>query len=472
MKTRLLLIFSLVLLVSADMFPQSIKYVFYFIGDGMGVNQVNGTEMYLAEKEDTIGVKSLSFTQFPASGLVTTFSRTNSVTDSAAGGTALACGEKTSNGTIGMNADRTEPLYSVAQWAKTSGAKVGVITSVSVDHATPAAFYAHQPDRNMYYEIACQIPEAGFDFYGGAGFLSPNMNFNKKEVVSVYEILKRRNYNVVEGLKGFEENRGKDNIVMIEKTGKNESMKLAIDRKEGDLTLEQLTECAIRSLFNRNKGFFLMVEGGMIDWACHSNDAASLFNEVADMDEAVKVALKFYKRFPKETLIVVTADHETGGLSLGNGPYELNLKLLANQKVSVNELSNKIKALSKGGKQVEWNTIRELLKENLGFWDTVRLNKEEREELRNAYNDVFVKKEETQEEKAMYSDAGEIAVTAIKILNSKANIAWGSKGHSAGYVPVFAIGEGSEAFVGKIDNTEIAEKISELAGYIKEREEK
>lgn len=467
---RFILILSLVLFGYAEVFSQSIKYVFYFIGDGMGVNQVNGTEMYFAEKEDTIGVKSLSFTQFPASGLVTTYSKTNSVTDSAAGGTALACGEKTSNGTIGMNADHTEPIYSVAQMAKTKGAKVGIITSVSIDHATPASFYAHQPNRNMYYEIACQIPDAGFDFYGGAGFVSPNHNYKKNEVVSVYEILKRRNYNILEGVKGYQDGKSKENLVMIEKRGQNESLNLAIDRKEGDLTLKQITECAIRTLYNRNRGFFLMVEGGMIDWACHSNDAASLFNEVKDMDDAVKIALEFYEKYPEETLIVVTADHETGGLSLGNGPYELNLKLLAGQKASVNELSDKIQELAKGGKFVEWTTVRGILKEYLGFWDTVKLSKEEREELRDVYNEVFVGNDDSSKEGVTYSDAGKIAVKAVSILNKKANIAWGSNGHSAGYVPVFAIGKGCEVFNGKMDNTEIPEKIAELAGYILEKE--
>lgn len=457
------------LILSVNAFSQtSIKYVFYFIGDGMGVNQVNGTEMYLAEKEDTIGVKSLCFTGFPTVGLVTTYSKRNSVTDSAAGGTALACGEKTSNGTIGMNANHSEPIYSVAQWAKSSGANVGVITSVGIDHATPASFYAHQPNRNNYYEIACQIPDAGFDFYGGSGFISPSNNSSGKEVVSVYEILKRRNYNIIVGLENYEENKNRGNLVMIEKREKNDALKLAIDREEGDMTLKQLTECAIRSLYDRNKGFFLMIEGGLIDWACHSNDAASVFNEVADMDEAVKVAYEFYKKYPEETLIVVTADHETGGISLGNGPYELNLKLLANQKVSKDRLAEKITELSGKDGNVEWEDVRKVLMENLGFWDTIRLKRDETEELKEAYNDEFVEKEEN-EEKVMYSNAGKVASVAIKILNRRANIAWGSSGHSAGYVPVFAIGEGSETFSGKIDNTDIPHKISELAGYGQEK---
>ena len=163
--------------------------MFYFIGDGMGVNQVNGTEMYLAEKEGRIGLKPLNFTQFPVTNFATTYSKYNSVTCSAAAGTALATGTKTKNGTIGMDSLRRDPLYSVAVQAKKAGKKVGITTSVSVDHATPAAFYAHQPDRNMYYEIATDLPKTGFDLYAGGGFLQPT---NKKDSTAalIYDILR------------------------------------------------------------------------------------------------------------------------------------------------------------------------------------------------------------------------------------------------------------------------------------------
>ena len=130
------------------------KYAFYFIGDGMGINQVNGTEMYLAERAGKIGVEPLNFTTFPVRNFVTTYSAYNSVTCSAAAGTALATGEKTKNGTIAMDKEHKVPVYSIATKAKELGMKVGIATNNSIDHATPACFYAHQPDRNMTYEIA------------------------------------------------------------------------------------------------------------------------------------------------------------------------------------------------------------------------------------------------------------------------------------------------------------------------------
>ena len=178
---RLMYVLFFVLLTSGMAYAQQAKYVFYFIGDGMGVNQVNGTEMYLAEQEGRIGVKPLLFTSFPVASMATTFSATNSVTDSSAAGTALATGAKTYNGAIGMD-DNKSVLQSVAERAKKSGKKVGVTTSVSVDHATPAAFYAHQPDRGMYYEIALDLPKAGFDFYAGGGFLKPTTTADTKAV--------------------------------------------------------------------------------------------------------------------------------------------------------------------------------------------------------------------------------------------------------------------------------------------------
>lgn len=144
----------------------------------------------------------------------------------------------------------------------------------------------------------------------------------------------------------------------------------ALDRKENDLTLAQITESAIDFLTKgNNKGFFLMVEGGKIDWACHANDAATVFNEVKDMDNAVKVAYEFYKKHPKETLIVITADHETGGIVLGTGKYALNLKALQYQKNSTDGLSQRISELRKSkDNKVTWEDMKTFIGEEMGFW--------------------------------------------------------------------------------------------------------
>lgn len=443
------------------------KYVFYFIGDGMGVNQVNGTEMYLAELDGKVGIKPLNFTQFPVNNFATTYSRYNSVTCSAAAGTALATGQKTKNGTIGMDSLQTTPIYSVATLAKQAGKKVGITTSVSVDHATPAAFYAHQPNRKMYYEIGTDLPKAGFDLYAGAGFLQTK---SKTDIASadLFTILHDSNYMVLRGVEEFRNKSGEaSKVVLIQAEGyDNESLPYAIDRKEDALTLAQITEHAINYLSKDNdEGFFLMVEGGKIDWACHSNDAATVFHEVIDMAEAIQVALNFYEQHPDETLIVVTADHETGGIALGTGTYALNLKALQNQKVSVDKLTGKIKALRKKQEnKVSWEDVQSLLADNLGFWKNVALSDKQIEKLKEKYEESF-NGQDVEMKKSLYAEAEPVAEEAIEILDRIAMIGWASGGHSAGVVPVYAIGAGSRLFNGKLDNTDIPKKIAEAAGY-------
>ena len=457
----------LFVLLTGTTYAQQAKYVFYFIGDGMGVNQVNGTEMYLAEQEGRIGVTPLLFTQFPAVGVATTFSATNSVTDSSAAGTALATGVKTYNGAIGMD-DQKNVIQTVAEKAKKAGKKVGVTTSVSVDHATPAAFYAHQPNRNMYYEIALDLPKANFDFYAGGGFLKPTTTADKKEAPSIFPIIEEAGYTIAKGIDDFKvKSTQADKMILIQKDGANPScLPYSIDRKDGDMTLAEITESAVSFLTKgKNKGFFLMVEGGKIDWACHSNDPATVFEEVIDMDNAIKVAYEFYKKHPKETLIVVTADHETGGIALGTGRYALNLKALENQKASAEELSKKISDLRKAkNNHVAWEDVKNLLSEQMGFWSVLPISWEQEKKLRDEYEKSFVKNK-VEFAESMYAKTEPMAAKAKEVMDQIAMVGWTSGGHSAGYVPVFAIGAGSDLFIGKMDNTEIPRRIAKAGGY-------
>lgn len=457
----------LVIFLVSTVWAQQAKYVFYFIGDGMGVNQVNGTEMYLAEQEGRIGVKPLLFTTFPAGTMATTFSATNSVTDSSAAGTALATGEKTYNGAVSMDDDKNV-LSTVAERAKKAGRKVGIATSVSVDHATPAAFYAHQPNRSRYYEIALDLPKAGFDFYAGSGFLKPTTTADKKEAPNVFPIIEEAGYTIARGLDEYKEKAADaKKMILIQKEGAEPScLPYAIDHEEGDLTLPEITESAVSFLSKGNKkGFFLMVEGGKIDWACHSNDPVTVFEEVIDLDNAVRVAYEFYKKHPKETLIVVTADHETGGMGLGIGKYELHLKSLLNQKQSQDLLSKAITDLrkDKAGK-ASWNEIKDLLTEKMGFWKELPLTWEQEKILRDEYEQSFVKNKVVFEE-SLYARTEPLAAAARKVMSQIAVVGWTSSSHTAGYVPVFAIGAGADLFTGKMDNTEIPKRIAKAAGY-------
>lgn len=465
MKRLTYLMLFMLLAVVAQ--AQQAKYVFYFIGDGMGLNQVNTTEMYLGEKQGRIGTEPLCFASFPVAGMATTFSASNSITDSSAGGTALATGVKTYNGAIGVDANK-ERVMSVAERAKRAGKKVGVTTSVSIDHATPAAFYGHQPDRSMYYEIALQLPEAGFDFYAGSGFLKPARTFDKKDAPSIYPIFEQAGYTIARGLDEYEAKAdGAGKMILMQKEGANSSsLPYAIDRREGDLTLAQITESAIDFLSRDNKkGFFLMVEGGKIDWACHSNDPATMVKEVIDMDNAVRVAYEFYKKHPKETLIVITADHETGGLALGNSNYTLNLKSLDCQKQSVDLLSRALTDLRKSkGNKATWENVKALLTERMGFWGELTPTWEQEKMLRDEFESSFVRNKVVFEE-SLYSKTEPLAAVAKKVLSQMSKLGWTTGSHSAEYVPVFAVGAGSKLFMGKMDNTDIPKRIAKAAGY-------
>lgn len=451
---------------------QQPKYVFYFIGDGMGVNQVLGTEMYQSELKGEIGVTPLLFTQFPYATVAHTFSAFNGVTDSAAGGTALATGHKTKNGAIGVDKDMNA-VNSVAAWAKASGYKVGVSTSVSIDHATPASFYAHENSRNNSYQIGLDLIESNFDFYAGSDFVNPT-NSNAKDgktYESLYDLTAKAGYTLARGYKDYQKKAKKaEKMILFQPEAASAkdkgSIPYAIDRQKGDMTLSEITRAGINFLSkNNDKGFFLMVEGGKIDWACHSNDGATALTEVQDFDNAIKVAYEFYEQHPEETLIVITADHETGGLSLGTGSYDLNLQALKAQKVSENGFTSILNGLRKKYKnQVPWEAVQQALKDNFGFWGTVKLNEKQEARLKAVYEKTFGN-QPVALEKSEYLQNEPLAGEAKRILNSIAHLGWNSGGHSAGFVPVYAIGANAQLFQGRLNNIEIPVKIAEAAGY-------
>ena len=457
-KTLFTVVFSLCLAVSVV--AGEARYVFYFIGDGMGPNQVLTTEMYLAELQGRISRSLLGMTQLPYAGQVSTFSHTNGITDSSAAGTCLATGAKTSNGVLGLDANGNR-ISTIAEVLKERGWGVGITTSVSIDHATPAAFYAHVPKRNMYYTIGTQLAESDFDFFGGATFYQPH-DPDDPATPSLYNLLDDHHYTVARGYADYLVKREEaERMVLIQDfeglttdyrgTG---MLPYAIDKKEGDLTLPQITTAAVDFLSSRYDRFFLMVEGGAIDWACHSNDAATVMGEVIEFDQAIGVALDFYRQHPEETLIVITADHETGGMALGNSDYTLNLQILQYQKTSVAKLSDRIKELYvEQGSKLRYETVQAVLTEQLGFYtDSVQITKDEDRKLRDAF--AMLKKNKGGV-KTLYKKLNKLSDTAIRILNRKSKVGWTTGAHSAAAVPIFAIGAGAEHFTGWIDNTQI-----------------
>ena len=468
MKKYIILAFLLIVAIIPSGAQQP-KYVFYFIGDGMGVNQVNGTEAYRAELEGRIGIKPLLFTEFPYATMATTYSATNGVTDSAASGTALATGNKTKNGTLGMLADHQTSVSSIATMAKAAGARVGIATSVSIDHATPAAFYSHVPDRNSAYAIGKDLIRADFDFYAGSDFVSL-VNRRAPEEGTLYEQCEKAGYTIARGYKDFRKKASQADKMILFQTEEasrrdRASIPYAIDRTDKDLTLTDITRAGINFLSKEDKGFFLMVEGGKIDWACHANDAATVFEEVIDFDNAIRVAYEFYEQHPDETLIVITADHETGGIVLGRGEYALNLQALKNQRMSVNKLSAQLNELRrKTNNKVTWEMAQNALKKHFGLFGAVKLNERQEAHLRRTFDSTFLNQEPA-EDVSEYQKDERLASVAKEILNEIAMVGWVSGGHSNGYVPVFSVGVGAERFCKRTDNAEIPMNIAEVAGW-------
>ena len=451
------LVSLLCVLVVAIMTMAQAKYVFMFIGDGMGPHQVLSTEMYLAELEGKIGRKQLLMTTFPYSGQAATFSSSSGITDSAASGTCLATGKKTNNGVIGLAHDST-PVYSVASQLKEQGWGIGIMTTVTIDHATPSAHYAHTPSRNDYYIIGTQLTESNFDFFGGSGFSSPQDKKNPS-APNLYDLAEQKGYTLAGGYADAKTKIGSEKLLVVpeerlqDRSRHAGALPYAIDRGDKDLKLSQLVELAIAQLSTYDR-FFMMAEGGKIDYASHANDGATVLHEVIDFDQAIQVAYRFYEQHPDETLIVVTADHETGGMALGNSDYVLNLKVLANQQCSLDKLSDQLSDLHKAeGKNLQWEQMKQLIAANTGLYTLVEMTEEEDANLQDAFASMMSHQDVV---KTLYKDLNALAAKALAILNKKSRLGWTSGGHTASAVPIFAIGVGAERFTRWHDNSEIA----------------
>ena len=309
MKKAFFLFLSLVLLVGcASKGEQSNcskarkpKNVIYLIGDGMGLNQLYAG---MTANGGTLNIERCTHT-----GLAKTYSANSYITDSAAGGTALATGNKTNNGMIGMNADSVA-VKSVLSLAEEAGLATGVVATVRITHATPAAFYAHQISRNMYEEIAAEMLTSGVDFFVGGG----RKNFEvRKDSLNYSDSLRNADYNIVYSIDSVQA----PVLLPFGALCADSDMPKASER--GDF-LPRAVDLAIKSLDARADGFFLMVEGSQIDYQGHGNNTEGVVDEVLDFDRAIKVALDFAER-DGETLVVITADHETGGMTILNGSY-------------------------------------------------------------------------------------------------------------------------------------------------------
>ena len=295
------------------------RHLFLFIGDGMGAAHIRAAGLYAeSDAGSAAGAFPPRFDDFPVSGLATTHNYWGMLTDSAAAATALASGRKTSNGIINMNPSKTERYPILTELMRQQGFRVGIVSNTALNSATPAAFFASSPSRDDNYDIATQLARGPFDYYGGGGLVEPRGPDGTQP--DAFDMAAANGFQVVRDKAGF--------LALVPGTGPvlavNEvldgsaSMPYALNRESGDLSLADFTQKGIE-LLSGGEGFFMMIEGGKIDKASHANDAELMVHEVLDLDAAIGIALEFYREHPDDTLIVVTSDHETGGLSIAEG---------------------------------------------------------------------------------------------------------------------------------------------------------
>ena len=463
------------------------KYVFFFLGDGMSATQTQVAEAYLTtfnggratEAADLLRPENrLNMSTFPVMGMQTTYDAHALMTDSASSATAFACGLKTQSGVIGMDDTKEHSYKSIAQLAAEQGRRIGVISSVSLDHATPAAYYASVPSRGEMNTIARQMAASGYEFFGGGGLAATTAStiLSDNFVAGGYSVLTTKD--AILDLK----KKPKSRVYCINPELQDaKAMPYAIDRTDKGLSLAEMTEVAIsvlkdgpRSRPGRDQGFFLAVEGGKIDWAGHANDAMANIGDTLAFDDAVGVALEFYRRYPSQTLIVVTGDHETGGMSIGHATtgYTGYYDRLLDQKMSFTAVidSEPFKAIkakyaanySNTDSNLESDSdMIALMQEAFGL-DYAVLNPFQKEKLEDAFDQSMGKMNDNSndENKFLYGGYEPIIVTITHILNERASIGWTSYSHTGVPVPVYAIGQDAGRFEGFYDNTDIAKQLA------------
>ena len=466
------------------------KYVFLFIGDGMSYPQIQSTADYLGALEDEDywqaqpslddnggaildGPSYLNFMNFEAAGSAVTFDSNSFAPDSASTATSIATGYKTYSGSINVDETGTieyetiaEKLHSQKDYA------VGVITSVNLNHATPAAFYAHQASRSSYYEIGLELIESGFEYFAGGGLLSPTGSEGDQD--DLYELAAEAGYTVAKTHAEAEAvSADTEKAILIdENLADSDAMAYELDRTEDMWSLADYVEKGIEVLSDDEDGFFLMCEGGKIDWACHANDAASTIHDTIALADAVQVAIDFAEEHPDETLILVTGDHETGGLTIGfaGTDYDTYLDLLESQKISFAKYDSDYVANYKEN-QTSFEDVLVDIEELFGLKvdgeadDKLVLTEYELEQLRAAYEKSIngtAASQYEQEEYVLYGTYEPLSVTITHIINNKSGISFTSYSHSGLPVAVLAQGVNAEVFNGYYDNTEIYSKLADM----------
>lgn len=445
---------SVVIFVASAVTP---KYIFLIIGDGMGMGHVMATESY--NRNVLKSTEPLLMMQFPVNSVAMTFSANKKVTDSAAAGTALATGVKTNNYTIGMDAEGN-PVTSVATELKTKyGYGVAMVTSVAYDDATPATHYAHRSDRGMFEGINYDGARSEFDFIAGAG---SHQDEKDKEITKrLFKDYEAHGYSVVRGVKNLKDAKTDKILLISDQPYKPNQIGYTIDSIPGATTLAQYTQASLDHLMRVSpKGFFMMIEGGNIDHAAHSNDGGTVVKEILNFQQSVQLAYDFYKAHPEETLIVITADHDTGGMAMGvaGGSKEQQLQYIDYQKISKERFND----FCVEHRDFTWEQMKQALTDKLGFFTKIEITEKEEEALKAEYAKMQAKKDQTL--KTLYKDYKPFAAKVFDIQNHKIGFGFTTFFHTGGFVPVYAVGVGCDRFKGLNNNIDIPNVMRELTG--------
>lgn len=455
---------------------QAPKYVFLFIGDGCGYAQIQAASLYqsaVANVQDYRGA-TLSFMDFPVVGSVTNENSDTRITDSASSATAMATGNKTVTDRINISPDAAVVYETIAEKLKKQlDFQIGIVSSANLNHATPAAFYGHQLNRTQYYELGQELVVSGFDFFGGGQLRMPSGDGTQ---ANLYDLAVNNGYQVLKEQDLATLTPESDQILVLsEMVGQSSAIPYYIDGT-GSASLADYVSAGITTLSDADQ-FFMMVEGGLIDWAAHANDAATMVHEVLEFDKAIAEAVAFYEEHPDETLILVTADHETGGLSLGtsNTEYQFYPELLSYQNISYWEFNaDYVEEFRKN--QTDWETVLWEVRALFGLTmegtiqpgdpEGLLMTPEEVQELYQAYLDSLAGVRGTIGTPAFekYGEYEPLSYTVCRILASKCGINFSTIYHTCTPIPLYAIGQGAENFGGVLDNTEIYWNLAELLG--------
>ncbi|WP_039988659.1 alkaline phosphatase [Paraglaciecola arctica] len=402
------------------------KNIIMIIGDGMGPAYTTAYR-YFVDDPDTPSIEKTVFDRHFV-GMASTFPARESgyVTDSAAGATALATGVKSYNGAISVDSDK-RPLTSVLTFAKAKNKKIGVVVTSQVNHATPATYLTHNEDRNNYNQIADSYVDDGWktDVLLGGG-----LKYFHREDRNLIEEFKKDNghfINHYQQLSDLPDNKPVLGLFA------NIGLPWAIDDKQAN-RLKTMTKAAISALSNTEGGFFLLIEASQIDWGGHKNDIATAMAEMHDLAKTLEYLEVFVAENP-DTLVVLTADHSTGGLSLGaNGKYEWEPKVLRQMTMSPQAIAQKITE-----QKLNQQTLNTMLNFELTDEEYALLYEIEAADLVNA-----------------------ITINIRQIIDGRTNTGWSTSAHNAVDVQVFALGNSKNIFSGSQDNTDIAKKLFKL----------